>query len=48
MFQWLIGDITGDLVVLMKEMIRLMKEMMIGGGILLGIIWITILFKTRK
>lgn len=45
MFNWLIGDITGDLVILMKEMVLLMKYMLIGGGIILSIIWITIMLK---
>ena len=45
MFGWLIGDVTKNIVVLMNEIIQIMKIMMIGGGVCLFIIWITIMFK---
>lgn len=45
MLGWLIGDVTANVTILMNEIIKIMKIMVVGGGICFFIIWITIVFK---
>lgn len=46
MLGWLIGDVTQNVVVLMAEIIKLMKFMIVGGGVCFFVIWITLMFKS--